>query len=421
MRRIAQDFAFDNNAGMSLLAQQSRLLTRCQPDGLESLGAMTGVGQFNPKGFFAKICDPEKETEEDTGEETEGEEEESGNDLGIWQGDADKCRDQYQWIEVAMVPKTDDDGNIVDGEYEWKPISGAARSSVVDPEGESTTHTIINPAVEINGEDDITNGDIVWMWPDNVFTQLGHVEKLTAGGKDYASKRYLFYKPSPKRGIIVQNDTGNDRSRYEVCGVGDPLVDGWDDKDKPEFPQPCSFKVVVPHTPTHVGKFVVLLEDIKSGERGRAAILDVVKVKTYAASSADESLKFADIDDGTMSHLKLAPSGSAQVLYRESGTGEKWAIVRLGNPRASFPILCTAQTTGVVAKSNGTFTVNNVTPVVAGQLTAGSSDTYIIDNSVAKWESNSGTTLDVWITDQTEASPSKGHGRFAQGPCKGDT
>ncbi len=79
----------------------------------------------------------------------------------------------------------------------------------------------------------------------------------------------------------------------------------------------------------HVGRFVILAEPLADGEIGRAFAHGVCPVKINVE---DESHTFADIEDAQTHYLKSGTSGAAQILWAESGTGEVWAIVRLGVP-----------------------------------------------------------------------------------------
>jgi hypothetical protein len=63
------------------------------------------------------------------------------------------------------------------------------------------------------------------------------------------------------------------------------------------------------------------------GKFGMAALTGVFAAKLNVQAESDE---YADVEDGVMSRLKTGTSGAAQVLWKESGTGEKWGVVRLG-------------------------------------------------------------------------------------------
>lgn len=86
---------------------------------------------------------------------------------------------------------------------------------------------------------------------------------------------------------------------------------------------------VVGVTPTSDAgaKFVVATQPIKAGEVGMAAIDGVVQVKLDVAASGDD---FAGVKPGSVQQLRTGSSGDAVVLWKESGTGVKWGLVRIG-------------------------------------------------------------------------------------------
>jgi len=74
-------------------------------------------------------------------------------------------------------------------------------------------------------------------------------------------------------------------------------------------------------------RYVVATQPIKAGEIGMAAIDGVVQVKLDIQSASDN---FATVKSGSVEQMKTASSGDASVLWKESGTGVKWGLVRIG-------------------------------------------------------------------------------------------
>jgi hypothetical protein len=126
----------------------------------------------------------------------------------------------------------------------------------------------------------------------------------------------------------VKNTSGQDVARFEVLGIDDILFYPYDDQD--EFCARPALKGVVPRLPDHAGKFCVLAEPAASDDMALAVLSGVVPVKVQVDSN-QSWYGYADVST-VKEHLILQPYGPAQVLWKESGTGEKWALVRLGNP-----------------------------------------------------------------------------------------
>jgi len=126
--------------------------------------------------------------------------------------------------------------------------------------------------------------------------------------------------------VLVRNDSGADRDRFDVLGISGPLIAPSDDLDA--FKSRVTLTGVTPADPTHVGRFAVLTEPVADGEIGRAVISGVVPVKVSVADA--DAADWADICADVTAYLTAGPTGSARVLWRAGGTGQQWALVFLG-------------------------------------------------------------------------------------------
>ena len=137
--------------------------------------------------------------------------------------------------------------------------------------------------------------------------------------------------------VLVRNDSGEDLSRYTVLGIDSPIIAPESNLDG--FKNRVAVVGVTPSEDDHVGKFVVLLEPLKSGAVGMAYGAGICPVKIDVPDE-DVEYPFADIVDGATANLEAKRSGAASVLWREGGTGVQWALVRLGPPMPAhvFPV-----------------------------------------------------------------------------------
>ncbi|MFM7844477.1 MAG: hypothetical protein ACKPEY_09625, partial [Planctomycetota bacterium] len=127
--------------------------------------------------------------------------------------------------------------------------------------------------------------------------------------------------------VQVKNATGSPLARYSVVGIGSPIADPQSRSD--QFRNEIAFTGVVPTT-EHCGRFVILAEDIAPGFVGTAVIAGTCLVKLDVSASNAE-LVYASAGSGNTTSLVPQTIGSARILWRESGTGTKWALVRLGD------------------------------------------------------------------------------------------
>ena len=133
--------------------------------------------------------------------------------------------------------------------------------------------------------------------------------------------------------VLIRNDSGADQEQNAVLGIDGIVFSPTDNEG--EFRQRPTLVGTAPAV-DYRGSFVVLAEPIAAGAIGRAWVRGVCAVR-IDVTDADHGC--ADVKDGDSSQLESAETGAAQILYRESGTGTKWAVVRLGNapPRGDTP------------------------------------------------------------------------------------
>lgn len=137
-------------------------------------------------------------------------------------------------------------------------------------------------------------------------------------------------------GIIhVRNDSGCRRVQFSVLGLDDIVISPVGNER--EFRNRVVLSGVTPSKSSHRGRFCILAEPIKEGRIGRAFVDDICPVR-LSVPREDEETRFAEIEDGSGEHLIAAVYGSATILWREGGTGEQWAVVRIGRMPSLFPV-----------------------------------------------------------------------------------
>lgn len=126
--------------------------------------------------------------------------------------------------------------------------------------------------------------------------------------------------------VTLKNTTGADRSRFEVLGLDDPIFTPTE--NLVEFKNAVAFDGVAPAFATHFGGlFAVLLKPLAAGAIGPAMVQGVCNVQIDVQAAAHQ---FADIEDAASDTLRSYTAGSARILWKEAGTGDKWARVLLG-------------------------------------------------------------------------------------------
>jgi hypothetical protein len=124
--------------------------------------------------------------------------------------------------------------------------------------------------------------------------------------------------------VPIKNNTGATLARYHAIGIGDPLFTHADNADT--FLNQLGFKGEEVDL-TYLGKFAVMQETTPDQKVGRG-LLQGITVAEITVNHEDHDRVDVDTDGGP----KLVSQfyGAGEILYKESGTGTKWAIVRVG-------------------------------------------------------------------------------------------
>ena len=171
--------------------------------------------------------------------------------------------------------------------------------------------------------------------PANAYNSFIDAARFVRGREqDRQSKSERVFRQSGI--VLVRNASGSARERFDVLGIDAPVVSP--SANLTTFQTQVAVDGITPVDPDHRGRFVVLLDPLAAGAIGRAYISGACPAKLYVE---DDGHTYADIADGDPTALASGGSGSAQILWREGGTGAQWGIVRLSNlaPSTRQPVL----------------------------------------------------------------------------------
>jgi hypothetical protein len=129
--------------------------------------------------------------------------------------------------------------------------------------------------------------------------------------------------------LNVYNGTGIDLARFSVVGLQSPKYGPSDNLES--FKNGPPFVGATPASGDD-GRFAIFQAPCAQDNWAPALLSGVTPVKINVT---DDSHGYADIAVGDSEKLASAASGSATILWKESGTGEKWAVVRLGSLNAN--------------------------------------------------------------------------------------
>jgi hypothetical protein len=121
----------------------------------------------------------------------------------------------------------------------------------------------------------------------------------------------------PNGVLLVRNDSGSDRDRFEVLGLGDPLYDTTDNED--EFKNNASFEGETP-TADYVNKWAILQEPLPNGKIGRAMAIGASRVMLDINATGDSYAKLK-ASAYELDSTADASAAEAVIIWKESGTG----------------------------------------------------------------------------------------------------
>jgi len=127
--------------------------------------------------------------------------------------------------------------------------------------------------------------------------------------------------------VLCKNNSGTDRARFDVLGVDAPIIALAD--NAAEFKRRPTTAGSTPSVADHYGRFVILQEPVAEGKIGRACVSGITIAKVHVA--AEWHIR-ADVRQDDATCLQSDTHGSAMILWKESGTGLKWAVVKIGLP-----------------------------------------------------------------------------------------
>jgi hypothetical protein len=125
------------------------------------------------------------------------------------------------------------------------------------------------------------------------------------------------------REIFIKNGSGSTVNRFGILSVSGILVDHASNAD--DF---LARAVFTGATPATGDKAFAILHDTNAAanEIVKATMFGVVQVQIDVTNA---NHGYADIKNADSAKLKSASYGPAQILWKESGTGTKWALVNL--------------------------------------------------------------------------------------------
>ena len=175
-----------------------------------------------------------------------------------------------------------------------------------------------------SGEEVITSAARENAWTDAARA----IKRMPAGRSPTLSPGFDYGK------VLVKNESGETVPRFGIIGLEESRITGLSKtRILEQFKQAIVFKGRKPDFPDDVSRFAVMLQRTANNKWGEALIAGMTQCQVnYTTAAETEDRKFADITGDNVDYLTATGGGKAQVLWREGGSGEQWALILLGPP-----------------------------------------------------------------------------------------
>lgn len=220
--------------------------------------------------------------------------------------------------------------------------------------------------------------------------------------------------------VLVRNESGSARNRFDILGLDSPIITPADNLN--EFKRQVAMVGLMPQT-AHVGRFAVLLENVGVGEIGRGVVSGVVPVRVQIDNADEENYEWVEVRGGRADVLSLTSLGTGFVLWKEAGTGQKWAIVRLSNPQDFFSssFSSSSGSSSTSSSTPSSSESSSSTPSSSGSSSApssseSSSSTPSSSSAPSSSESSSSSSSATSSSSSSEPSSSSDAGCVVYGP-----
>lgn len=142
------------------------------------------------------------------------------------------------------------------------------------------------------------------------------------------------HKPLGPGEILIRNETGSDRSMFEIVAFEEPVFTRAENAS--HFPVQTVMKGIEPDAIDHFAAWGVLLEPARTNHIARCLLSGVtVSLVNFANAAALAAHKYATALDATYANLESTFCGQARILWRESTAASGtlyWCKLLLGAP-----------------------------------------------------------------------------------------
>jgi len=132
-----------------------------------------------------------------------------------------------------------------------------------------------------------------------------------------------------QRGVVlVRNDSDQTIEPYHAMAITGVLVEPGDDDQERTFYSRTPLTGEIATEDSRPLEFVLAMQAIKPGDLGRCVLTGVTPARVYITNELDTTCEIEPEE----TVLASRPMGGVQILWKEDGVGEKWAVIEMGRP-----------------------------------------------------------------------------------------
>jgi len=128
--------------------------------------------------------------------------------------------------------------------------------------------------------------------------------------------------------VLVRNDSGIELTSHHALAITGVLIEPDTNDDERTFQSRTPLKGNVADLGSPQLSFVVAQQTIQPGKLGLCVISGTTPARVHVLNSSDETCELRAGETALVS----SPIGGAPILWKEQGTGERWAVIELGRP-----------------------------------------------------------------------------------------
>ncbi len=128
--------------------------------------------------------------------------------------------------------------------------------------------------------------------------------------------------------LLVRNDSDEEIEPYQALAITGVLVEPGEDDQERTFQSRTPLTGEIASGDSPLWSFALAMQPIQPGQLGPCVLTGVTPARVLVRDELDTTCELAPGE----AVLASSPMGGVPMLWKEEGTGEKWAVIEMGRP-----------------------------------------------------------------------------------------